>query len=231
MTRVEGIVQSLLSELGRPFVLGDEQAFISASIGITVFPDDSTDIDELLKNADQALYQAEDGGRNRFGYFTAALQQTAQTRARLATDMRSALLLEQFWIAYQPIVELGSNQVHKAEALLRWRHPSLGDVCPTSFIPIAESNGQIISIGDWVFQQAAKQVMAWRHAHHPHAVHGLVQRKARVSRVLREDDHVADVRPDVHGSGAAHRQRIRAGIGDADRGSHGVAVRPVRKCE
>jgi len=166
--RLDGIVQSLLTELSKPFMLDEEQAYISASIGITVCPDDGVDIDELLKNADQALYQAKGAGRNRFSYFTPALQQTAQVRARLAADLRNALAQDQFWIAYQPIVELRTGRVHKAEALLRWTHPTLGLVSPARFIPIAESNGQIVSIGDWVFHQAAKQVMAWRHSHDPH---------------------------------------------------------------
>jgi EAL domain-containing protein (putative c-di-GMP-specific phosphodiesterase class I) len=110
---------------------------------------------------------AKGAGRNRFSYFTPTLQQEAQVRARLANDLRSALVYGQFWVAYQPIVELATGLVHKAEALIRWEHPTRGLVNPASFIPIAESSGLILEIGEWVFRQAAEQVARWRRSHHP----------------------------------------------------------------
>jgi EAL domain-containing protein (putative c-di-GMP-specific phosphodiesterase class I) len=103
-------------------------------------------------------------GRNRFSFFTPALQEAAQTRVRLAGDLRIALAEQQFGVVYQPIIELATGAIHKAEALIRWHHPTRGLVSPAAFIPIAESSGLIVDIGEWVFQQAATQVQAWRAA-------------------------------------------------------------------
>ena len=159
---LEGVLQKLLHALSQVFQLGSEQVFVSASIGITVYPLDATEIENLLKNADQALYVAKGAGRNRFSFFTQSLQEAAQTRVRLASDLRTALAERQFRVVYQPIVELASGTVHKAEALLRWQHPTRGLVSPAAFIPIAEASGLIVDIGEWVFQQAADQVRVWR---------------------------------------------------------------------
>ena len=159
---LEGTLQKILSALAEVFQLGDEQVFVSASIGITIYPLDAVHIEDLFKNADQALYVAKGAGRNRFGFFTPALQEAAQTRVRLAADLRTALAEQQFRVVYQPIVELATGAIHKAEALIRWQHPTRGLVSPADFIPIAESSGLIVDIGEWVFQQAAHQVQAWR---------------------------------------------------------------------
>ncbi len=159
---IKPILQKLLQALANVFQLGNEQVFVSASIGITIYPLDATQIEDLFKHADQALYVAKGAGRNRFSFFTPALQEAAQTRARLANDLRTGLLEQQFRVVYQPIVELASGAVHKAEALIRWQHPTRGAVSPAAFIPIAESSGLIVEIGQWVFQQAAHQVRQWR---------------------------------------------------------------------
>lgn len=166
-SNVERILQKLLDALGAAFQLGNERAFVSASIGITMYPLDATEIEDLFKNADQALYVAKGAGRNRFSFFTPALQQAAQTRVRLANDLRAGLSGQQFRVVYQPIVELATGATHKAEALIRWHHPTRGLVSPAEFIPIAEASGLIIDIGEWVFQQAAQQVQQWRAALHP----------------------------------------------------------------
>ncbi len=161
-TYLDGILQKILRALAEVFQLGTEQVFVSASIGITLYPTDATDIEELFKNADQALYVAKGAGRNRFSFFTPALQEAAQTRVRLAVDLRTALAEEQFRVVYQPIVALASGAIHKAEALIRWHHPTRGLVSPAAFVPIAESSGLIVDIGEWVFQQAVRQVQSWR---------------------------------------------------------------------
>ena len=159
---IESIVQLLIERVASPFRLEGERAFVSASVGITLYPDDATEIDDLLRHADQALYVAKGAGRNRFSYFTPALQAAAQSRARLASDLRLALPGEQFHLVYQPIVALAGGPVRKAEALLRWQHPVRGAVSPAEFIPVAESSGLIVEIGDWVFGTAARQVRDWR---------------------------------------------------------------------
>ncbi len=167
VSRLEPTLQKILRALEQVFQLGNEQAFVSASIGITLYPLDGKDIEDLFKNADQALYVAKGAGRNRFSFFTPALQEAAQTRVRLAHDLRTGLQEQQFRLVYQPIVELATGSVHKAEALIRWQHPTRGLVSPVEFIPIAESSGLIVDIGEWVFQQAARQVQQWRAGLHP----------------------------------------------------------------
>jgi EAL domain-containing protein (putative c-di-GMP-specific phosphodiesterase class I) len=161
-SHLEGILQKILHTLEEVFQLGTEQVFVSASIGITMYPTDATEIEELFKNADQALYVAKGAGRNRFSFYTPALQEAAQTRVRLASDLRHGLSENQFRVVYQPIVDLATGSIHKAEALIRWQHPVRGMVSPAAFIPIAEASGLIVDIGEWVFQQAAHQVAAWR---------------------------------------------------------------------
>jgi len=162
LSSVERIAQNILDRLAEPFQLGDETSYISASIGITLFPDDAADIDALMKNADQAMYAAKHAGRGRYRYFTSALQDVAQKRMRLTNDLRLALPAGQFLLHYQPIVELHSGAIHKAEALLRWQHPERGMISPAEFIPIAEDTGLIVAIGDWVFHSATRQLAQWR---------------------------------------------------------------------
>ena len=165
--RLERILENVLGAMAASFQLGNEQVFVSASIGITIYPTDATEVESLFKNADQALYVAKGAGRNRFSFFTPALQEAAQNRVRLANDLRHGLAEQQFRVVYQPIVDLRSGAIHKAEALIRWQHPERGLISPAEFIPIAESSGLIIDIGDWVFQQAAAQAKRWRALHHP----------------------------------------------------------------
>ena len=163
---VERVAQDILKKLSEPFKLGSEMAYVTASIGITIFPDDSTEVEELLKNADQAMYAAKQQGRNRTSYFTPSMQKAAQVRMRLINDLRVALEGNQFEMLYQPIVELASGAIHKAEALIRWHHPTRGLISPAEFIPIAEETGLIISIGDWSFREAARQSKRWRESHY-----------------------------------------------------------------
>jgi diguanylate cyclase (GGDEF)-like protein/PAS domain S-box-containing protein len=164
---IEHLLQGILQSLAEMFQLQDEQVYVSASIGITRYPTDASVIEDLFKNADQALYVAKGAGRNRHSFFTATLHEAAQTRVRLANDLRGGLAGEQFRVVYQPIIELASGSIHKAEALIRWQHPTRGLVSPADFIPIAEASGLVVDIGEWVFQQAARQVQQWRGSIHP----------------------------------------------------------------
>lgn len=161
----ERIAQNILIKLANPFQLDNETLYISASIGITFYPQDATDIEELRKNADQAMYSAKHQGRNRFNYYTPAMRDTAQNRMRLASDLRIAMAENQFQIYYQPIVNLADGSISKAEALIRWQHPVRGLIGPTEFIPLAEETGRILAIGDWVFREAAQQVKYWRESY------------------------------------------------------------------
>ncbi|MDO8439420.1 MAG: EAL domain-containing protein, partial [Telluria sp.] len=162
---VETIAQKILDVLQAPFQLGQEQAYVSASIGITLYPDDARDIDDLLKHADQAMYAAKGAGRNRFSYFTPALQVAALNRMRMTNDLRSALKGDQFRLYFQPIVHLKTGRIHKAEALIRWQHPQRGVVSPLEFIPLAEASGLILDIGEWVFKESARWASRWRNEH------------------------------------------------------------------
>jgi diguanylate cyclase (GGDEF)-like protein/PAS domain S-box-containing protein len=170
--RVSQIAQEMLESLAQPFKLRGEIAYVSASIGITLFPSDSQDVEVLLTNADQAMYVSKGLGRNRYSYFTGSLQATAQTRLQLGKDLRGALAAGQLELYAQPIVELGSGRVVKAEALLRWRHPAYGMVPPVQFIPIAEESNLINEIGDWVFKESARTAKQWYEARAADAANG-----------------------------------------------------------
>jgi len=164
---LQSILPKLLNALNAPFQLGLNQVFVSASVGVTVYPTDTLEVEDLLKNADQALYVAKAAGRNRFSFFTAALQEAAMQRAQLTHDLRAALPAREFCMVYQPIVNLATGRIQKAEALVRWQHPTRGLISPADFIPVAESSGLIVDLGEWIFAQAAAQVKAWRNCLHP----------------------------------------------------------------
>lgn len=167
LSDLERIAKDILTSLAKPFEIEDETIYISTSIGITLYPTDAQDFDELLRNADQAMYAAKAEGRNRFSYFTASMQAAAQSRMRLANDLRHAITRSEFKLMYQPIIEAKTGDIHKAEALIRWQHPVKGWVSPAEFIPVAEETGIIIEIGEWVFQEAVKQLLIWRNKLHP----------------------------------------------------------------
>ncbi len=162
----ERIAGNLLQKMTECFQLGNEIAYISTSIGIAFYPDDADNLKSLLKHADQAMYAAKRQGRNQYCFFIPTMQESAQARLRLSNDLRLALAGQQFYLCYQPIVELATNTVRKAEALIRWQHPTRGLISPADFIPIAEETGLISSIGNWIFQEAAEQTSRWRQSIH-----------------------------------------------------------------
>jgi len=160
-SNVERVTQCILEKLSEPFQLRDEVVYISASIGITIYPNDATNLEDLLKNADQAMYVSKSKGRNQSNYYTATLQDAAQERRRLIKDLRDALPANQFLLYFQPIMEMATGRIKKAEALLRWQHPERGLVSPREFIMVAEETGLINEIGDWVFKEAARWAKRW----------------------------------------------------------------------
>lgn len=163
--RVESVANDVLSTIGKAFQLLDEEVFVSASIGIGIFPDDASSVEGLMQCVDQAMYASKNRGGNCFTYFTPLMQEKAVNRMRLATDLRSALQKQQLFVQYQPIIELKTGEVYKAEALIRWQHHEKGLISPVEFIPIAEETKLINEIGNWVFIQAIKQSKAWRKQH------------------------------------------------------------------
>jgi diguanylate cyclase (GGDEF)-like protein len=164
---VQPICQELLDTLAQPFQLDNEKVFLTASIGVTFYPQDSKDIENLQRNADQAMYAAKAEGSNRFNFFTPELQQRALRKRKMIGDLRKAIDNQQFKIYYQPIVDLSQDKPIKAEALLRWHHPESGMVSPAVFIPIAEETGLISEIGSWVFYNAIEKAGQWRERFNP----------------------------------------------------------------
>ncbi|ADE11174.1 bifunctional diguanylate cyclase/phosphodiesterase [Sideroxydans lithotrophicus] len=164
---IERIAQAIIQALVAPFLLAEEVAFVSASIGITLYPNDAPNLELLMSNADQAMYASKSAGRNRFSYFTPSMQAAALNRMHLINDLRDALSRNQFRLHYHPIVELSSGNIHKAEALIRWDHPVRGLINPAEFVALAEESGMIVEIGDWVFRESVRQVLRLREEHHP----------------------------------------------------------------
>lgn len=158
---IERIAQDINRRLAQPFSLLGEMVHSSASIGITLFPNDGDNITSLLKQADQAMYSAKAEGRNRYRYFTPAIQEAAHVRSRLINDLHTAVAENQFRVHFQPIVNINTGVIEKAEVLVRWEHPRMGLVYPDYFIPAAEETGLIVAIGNWVFKEATFQLKQW----------------------------------------------------------------------
>ena len=156
--KIDNLAVSIISSLNNPFYIEGNTLFISASIGIAVYPDDGKDISSLLKSADQALYKSKNDGRNRYTFFTKEMQKRADKRHRISNDLRTAIPNNEFELYYQPIVNLKSVETHKAEALIRWNHPELGFISPIEFISIAEETNFISELGDWVFGEALNMI-------------------------------------------------------------------------
>jgi len=160
---LETTADAVIGAIAAPLELGPGiVAYVSASVGISVFPDDGGDAAELLRNAEQAVYLAKSAGRGRFQYFTPALQQHARDKLSLTNDLRAALAHNQLQVHYQPIVETATGGIRKAETLLRWLHPEHGMISPARFIPLAEEAGLIHEIGEWVLVEAIASIERWR---------------------------------------------------------------------
>ncbi|MCU7860624.1 MAG: EAL domain-containing protein [Candidatus Thiodiazotropha sp. (ex Lucinoma kastoroae)] len=140
-----------------PFKIAGRELHVTTSIGISIYPEDGKDVADLTKNADAAMYQAKEQGRNNYRYYTSELTRTAFERLLLETELRSALHQNQLLLYYQPQISLNNGEMTGAEAVLRWHHPRLGIIPPARFIPLAEESGLIHEIGNWVLQEACAQ--------------------------------------------------------------------------
>ncbi len=159
---IDRVAQHMVECMTAPFIVKKERCYISVSIGIALYPSDADNLEELLKKADQAMYVAKNQGRSRYCYFMPAMQEASAMRLRLGNDLRHALTDRQLSLFYQPIVDFASGRIQKAEALIRWQHPTRGWIHPLDFIAVSEDNGMITEIDEWVFHQAVDQVAIWR---------------------------------------------------------------------
>lgn len=157
-------IEKIRAAVAEPMLLAGQSLQITCSMGIATFPHDGTDAETLLRNADTAMYQAKASGRDNFQFFTAGMNEKVHERLSMREEMRTGLARSEFYLEYQPQVDLRSGQVFAVEALVRWHHPTLGVVPPTNFIPLAEESGLIVPLGDWVLDEACRQNKAWQDA-------------------------------------------------------------------
>jgi PAS domain S-box-containing protein len=155
------LAQGILAAMARPFRLRGQEVVVTASIGVSTYPDDGTDVESLLKNADTALYHAKDRGRNDFQYYSASMNQRTLERLLLESDLRKALERDQIRVYYQPKVDIPTGALVGMEALVRWQHPTRGLISPGLFIPVAEESGLIEAIGSHVLRTACADTRAW----------------------------------------------------------------------
>jgi len=156
------VAEQMVQVLSHKFDLGDQHSFLGASVGIATFPEDGASAEELLKNADTAMYRAKSGGRSQAVYFEEGMNTEAVARLMLDRDLRLAIERGELVLHYQPQLDLRTGAIRSAEALLRWQHPGRGLIAPNRFIPLAEESGFIEQIGQWVICEACSQMKAWQ---------------------------------------------------------------------
>jgi len=155
------VADKVLADLARPVEIGGHEIHVTPSIGISHYPNDATDVHQLLKHADNAMYQAKDAGRNTIRFFTNDLNFLLSKRLEIESRLRKAIENEEFFLRYQPQVELETGRISGMEALIRWNDPQKGEIFPKDFIFVAEELGLIVPIGEWVFRTACRQLKHW----------------------------------------------------------------------
>jgi diguanylate cyclase (GGDEF)-like protein/PAS domain S-box-containing protein len=161
---VSSLMSRVLAAMSEPLTIAEHRLSVTCSIGMSMYPDDGTDSSTLLRHADLALYRAKENGRNSFEFFEPDMSRRVHERMWLARDLRAGLEQAQFYLHYQPQVDLRSGRIVGAEALARWMHPDQGEIMPARFIPIAEDSGLIMPIGEWILRAACTQCKAWHDA-------------------------------------------------------------------
>ena len=156
----------MLDELARPFPSEGQELFVSASVGISLFPDDAGSVEELIKHADAAMSSAKHLGRNNFQFYNAGMNLDVQDRMLIEAGLRTAIQRDELSLVFQPKIDLATRRIFGAEALLRWNHPKLGMIPPSRFVPVAEEAGLVGQIGEWVLNTACQQIRQWQDAGH-----------------------------------------------------------------
>ena len=156
------VAESIIQTLTLPFVCGGHELHITTCIGISIYPDHNTDVDELIRNADMAMYRAKTNGQNVFQFYIPNMQEQSFQKLTMENNLRRALENEELETYYQPQVDLITNKIVGLEVLLRWKHVTLGSISPAKFIPLAEETGLIIAMGSWVLKHSCLQAIAWQ---------------------------------------------------------------------
>jgi diguanylate cyclase (GGDEF)-like protein len=164
LTRAIHVGEQILASLAQPFILEGREFFVSASIGIALSPQDGSELSQLMKNADTAMYHAKERGKNNFQFYQADMNASALERLELESDLRHALEQGEFRLYYQPQFSGDGKRLTGAEALLRWQHPTRGLVPPNDFIPVLEELGLVVQVGEWVLREACHQLGHWHQA-------------------------------------------------------------------
>ncbi|OED41964.1 diguanylate cyclase [Endozoicomonas sp. (ex Bugula neritina AB1)] len=181
------LAQSMLKQLVRPFEVNDESLTISATVGITLFPDDGQDVDKLLQQSEFAMIMAKSRSNNRYQFYIATIDSEIRQRKKLEMDLHQALEHHELSLVYQPQVDYRTNTLVGAEALLRWKHPEKGSISPDTFIPMAESSLDIIPIGDWVLESACHKLHDWHVSGYPD-----LRMAINLSAIQLRDKHIVD---------------------------------------
>ena len=198
---VAKVAEKILDSLKLPFRLEGRELYSTASMGISLYPDDGADAETLIKNADTAMYRAKEQGRDNYQLYTPAMNATAVERLALENSLRKALARDELELVYQPLLDLGTGRVHGLEALLRWRHPERGLLLPSEFMPLAEVTGLIVPIGPWVLRTACARARTWQDLGHPH----LSIAVNLSARQFQQPDLVAQVKRALEETGLAPR--------------------------
>lgn len=185
--RVKEVAERILEEFSYPIEIDQQEFFVTPSIGISLYPEDATDEETLIKYADTAMYKAKEQGKNNFSFYSSNLNGNSSRKIELENGLRKAKELNQFHLLYQPQVELSTGKIVGIEALIRWHHPEYGAISPSEFIPLAEETGLIVPIGKWILREACEQMKAWQDDGFP-----CIPVAVNVSVRQFQDDHLID---------------------------------------